>query len=170
VNIYYLAEIRSVIDRSRALPGGVTIRPVAESDIPVLATTFLRSYGASVVAGLDEAAAEIRSVFDGTWGVPWPEASPAAWQGEELAGAVFSVRRPSMEMANAPSCPWLTDVFTDPRYRRGGIARGLLGAACRTMEAAGETRVGLTVDDKNDAAVSLYRSLGFTRATDSKAR
>jgi N-alpha-acetyltransferase 10/11 len=170
VNIYYLAEVRSVIDRAQALPDGVTVRPVVESDIPALATTFLRSYGPAVVAGIDEAVAEIRSVFDGRWGVPWPEASPAAWLGEELTGAVLSVRRPSTEMGNAPSCPWLTDVFTDPRYRRGGIARGLLGAACRVMEAAGESRVGLTVDDENDAAVALYRTLGFVKATDFGAR
>lgn len=161
MNIYLVAEVSSVIGRSRALPDRVTVRPVAETDIPVLADTFLRAYGPAVVENPDDALAEIRSAFDGTWGPFWPAASPAAWMGAELAGAVQSVRRPSWP--DAPDCPWLIDVFTDPRYRRTGIAGGLIAAACRAMRAAGEQRIGLTVDDGNDAALALYRSLGFAR-------
>jgi ribosomal protein S18 acetylase RimI-like enzyme len=33
--------------------------------------------------------------------------------------------------------------------------------ACGVLEAAGEARVGLTVDDANLSALGLYRSLGF---------
>jgi ribosomal protein S18 acetylase RimI-like enzyme len=32
------------------------------------------------------------------------------------------------------------------------------------MDAAGEGRIGLTVDDDNVAAVALYKSLGFSEA------
>lgn len=162
MNVYYLAEVRSVASRSPALPDDVTVRPVAESDIPALADVFLRAYGPAVAGSPDEAATEIRSAFGGTWGVLWPAASPAAWRGEELAGAVLSVRRPSWE--GAPDRPWIIDVFTDPRSRRAGIARGLMAVACGAMQAAGEPVVGLTVEDTNDPAITLYRSLGFAAA------
>jgi N-alpha-acetyltransferase 10/11 len=163
VDIYCIADVRSVIGRSSALPGGVIVRPIAETDIPALAEMYLRAYGPAAVGSPGDAVAEMRSAFDGTWGVLWPEASPAAWRGDELAGVVQSVRRPSMD--DAPECPWLIEVFTDPRHRRAGIARALVAVACRAMEAAGESRVGLTVDDHNMAALALYRSLGFSEAT-----
>jgi N-alpha-acetyltransferase 10/11 len=164
MNVYYLAEVRSVVARSRALPVGFTFRPVAEDDVTMLAGTFERAYGPAVASSVDAAVAEMRSSFGGTWGVLWPEASPVAWNGDEVAGAVLAVRRPA-SMDGAPGCPWLIDVFTDPRYQRAGIALGLMGAACRVMLAAAEPRVGLTVDTTNSAAVSLYQSLGFAAMT-----
>jgi N-alpha-acetyltransferase 10/11 len=163
VNVYYLADVCFVIDRSPALPAGVTIRSIAETDIALLAETYLRAFGPATAGSLNEAVAEMKAASDGAWGALWPEASPAAWKCGELAAAVQTVRRPSWE--GAPDCPWLIDVFTDPRHRRAGIASALIGAACRVMGSAGEPRVGLTVDDGNVAAVSLYKSLGFSRST-----
>jgi ribosomal protein S18 acetylase RimI-like enzyme len=65
-------------------------------------------------------------------------------------------------MPGTPDCPWLIEVFTDPRHRRAGLARALMAAACAVIDAAAEGRVGLTVDDDNAAAVALYKSLGFS--------
>jgi ribosomal protein S18 acetylase RimI-like enzyme len=163
VNLYYLADISSVIDRSPVLPGGVTIRPVAEDDIPLMAGPYLRAFGPAAVTSVDDAVAELSASLGGAWGVPWPEASLAAWRDGELAGAVLAVRRPSWK--DAPGYPWLIDVFTDPCHRRAGIARALIGAACRVMSTAGEPRVGLTVDDENRAALTLYKSLGFSKTS-----
>jgi N-alpha-acetyltransferase 10/11 len=160
MNIYYFADSRSVAGQPRDLPDGVTIRPVAENELPALAAMFQRAYGPAVAPSLDEAAAEMTGALGGIWGEFWPEASPAGWKDGELAGAVLTVRRPSWQ--NAPDCPWLIDVFTDPLYRRTGIARCLISTASRAIAVAGETRVGLTVDDENHAAIALYRSLGFT--------
>jgi N-alpha-acetyltransferase 10/11 len=161
VNVYYLADVGSVIDRSPALPPDVTVRSVVETDMLVLAQTFQRSYGQAAVGTVDDAVKEMTAAFGGAWGTLWPEASPAAWRGGELAGVVQAVQRPSWE--GAPDCPWLIDVFTDPGHRRAGIAGALIGVACRVMSASGEPRVGLTVDDGNLAAVTLYKSLGFSR-------
>jgi N-alpha-acetyltransferase 10/11 len=163
VNVCYLADVCSVIDRSPALPAGVTIRSIAETEVTLLAQTYLRAFGSAAAGSLNDAVAEMKAASDGAWGALWPEASPAAWRCGELAGVVQTVRRPSWE--GAPDCPWLIDVFTDPGHRRAGIARALIGAACRVMSAAGEPHVGLTVDDGNLAAVTLYRSLGFSQPT-----
>jgi N-alpha-acetyltransferase 10/11 len=64
-------------------------------------------------------------------------------------------------MEDAPDCPWLIEVFTDPGHRGTALARTLLRAACTVIAEAGEERVGLTVDADNGPAVTLYRSLGF---------
>ncbi len=162
MNVYYLADVCSVVDRSPAVPAGVIIRPIREADIPLLAQTFRRAYGPAAAGTLSDVVAEMTAAFGGAWGALWPRASPAAWRGGQLAGAVQAVRRPSWE--GAPDCPWLIDVFTDPSHRRAGIARSLIGAACRVMSAAGEPRVGLTVDEANVAAVTLYKSLGFAES------
>ena len=162
MNVYYLADVCSVIDRSPALPTGLAIRSIADTDLTVLAETYLRAFGPAAVASLNDAVEEMKAAADGAWGEMWPEASPAAWRDGELAGVVQTVRRPSWE--DAPDCPWLIDVFTDPRHRRTGIASVLIGAACRVMGTAGEERVGLTVDDGNLAAVALYKSLGFSQS------
>lgn len=162
MNVYYVADVRSVLERSPAMPTAVIVRPIAEADIPALAELYLRAFSPPVAGSLEEALAEMKAEFDGKWGVLWTEASPAAWVGDELASVVLTVRRPSW--ADAPDCPWLTDVFTDPRYRRNGIARSLLAAACRVLSAVGEPRIGLTVERTNVAAVALYRSLGFAES------
>jgi ribosomal protein S18 acetylase RimI-like enzyme len=161
MNIYLVADVRAVVDRATAMPDGITVRPVAPTDIPDIAELFLSAY-ASMAKTLDNALAEVTGAFAGTWGVHWPDASPGAWAGGELASVVQSVRRPGWD--DAPDLPWIIDVFTDPGRRRTGLARGLLGVACRAMEIAGEPRVGLTVDDQNVAAVALYESLGFAKA------
>jgi ribosomal protein S18 acetylase RimI-like enzyme len=135
------------------------------TDIPALAELYLRAYDLRANA-FGDAAAEMASAFDGSWGVLWPDASPGAWLASELVGVVQAVRRPSREsMPDAPDCPWLIEVFTDPRHRRAGLARALMVVACGVMDAAGEGRVGLTVDDDNVAAVALHKSLGFSEAT-----
>jgi N-alpha-acetyltransferase 10/11 len=142
----------------------VTVRSIMQADLPALADLFLRVYESRIQIP-DDAVAEMRSAFDGTWGAWWPEASKSAWIADELVAVVQAVHRPSREsMPGAPDCPWLIDVFTDPHHRRLGIARGLVAAACEVMQAAGEERVGLTVDNQNLPAVALYKSLGFSDA------
>jgi GNAT superfamily N-acetyltransferase len=143
------------------MASSLTVQPIMPADVRALADLYLRAHE-SQTQTFNDAFTEMSSAFDGTWGVLWPEASPAAWKGQELVAVVQTVHRPSRDsMPDAPDCPWLIDVFTDPRYRRTGLARGLIAVACEVMQAAGEDRVGLTVDDDNIPAVTLYKSLGF---------
>jgi N-alpha-acetyltransferase 10/11 len=146
------------------MAANLTVRPIVPADVRALADLYLRAYD-SQTQTFSDAVAEMSSAFDGTWGVWWPEASPAAWKGQELVAVVQTVHRPSRDsMPGAPAFPWLIDVFTGPDYRRTGLARGLMAVACEVMQAAGEDRVGLTVDEDNIPAVALYKSLGFAKA------
>ena len=161
MNVYCVADVQAVVERAQALPGRVELRPMTEADLPALAALYLLAY-APAVDRLEDAVAEMESAFDGTWGDLWRNASPVALADKEPVGFVQSVRRPSMD--DAPDCPWLIEVVTHPGHRRAGLARALVGFACDVILAAGETRVGLTVDDTNLPALSLYRSLGFIEA------
>ena len=162
MNVYFVANVRSIAGRSPVLPGNVTVRPIVQAGIPALAELYLRAYDLRAET-FDDAAAEMASAFDGSWAALWPDASPGAWIGDDLVAVVQAVRRPSREsMPDAPDCPWLIEVFIDPRHRRAGLARGLMAVACGVMDAGGESRVGLTVDDENAAAAALYKSLGFS--------
>lgn len=53
---------------------------------------------------------------------------------------------------------------TDPRHRRQGLARRILGALMARAGEAGATRAYLQVEADNEAALSLYRAAGFAEA------
>jgi hypothetical protein len=102
MNVYYVADVRSVIEGSLALPAELEVRPMTRADVPALAHLYLRAYDEPDTT-LDDAVDEMSSALDGTWGVLWGEASPIAWVGSEPVAVVQTVRRPSMD--DAPDCP-----------------------------------------------------------------
>ena len=159
MDIYLTATVQAPSGEPMVVPEGVDVRPISAADLNAVAELYRRAYGLGADA-LGDAVAEMASAFDGTWGALWPDASPVAWIGPTPVAVVATVRRPVME--DAPRCPWLIEVFTDPAHRRASLARTLLRAACTVIARAGEERVGLTVDMDNTPAVRLYRSLGFT--------
>jgi ribosomal protein S18 acetylase RimI-like enzyme len=55
----------------------------------------------------------------------------------------------------------LWGVFVHPDWRRGGLARSLLGELFAYARARGVTQVKLSVNVENEKAAALYRSLGF---------
>ena len=57
---------------------------------------------------------------------------------------------------------WLEDLFVSERYRRSGMGRALGEAAIERARELGCVRLELDVDADNDAALALYRSLGFS--------
>jgi GNAT superfamily N-acetyltransferase len=48
------------------------------------------------------------------------------------------------------------------RFRRRGVGRATIAAAARWAGALGAAYLGLAVTVRNDAAVALYRGMGFT--------
>lgn len=55
----------------------------------------------------------------------------------------------------------IKDLAVHPEYRRRGVARQLLSRSLRRLDAAGARRAILEVRESNDAAISLYYSVGF---------
>ena len=56
---------------------------------------------------------------------------------------------------------WLEDVFVEPEHRRAGVGRELMAASLERARERGCARVQLDVNERNEAALALYRSLGF---------
>ncbi|MFA9400515.1 MAG: GNAT family N-acetyltransferase [Acidobacteriota bacterium] len=57
---------------------------------------------------------------------------------------------------------WLEDVFVEPGARGGGLGRTLVEAAVERARARGCGRIQLDCNRDNEAAIRLYKSLGFT--------
>ncbi len=77
-------------------------------------------------------------------------------EGDGSAGAVgFVITRIAADEAE------IITIATDPARRRSGAARELLHAAIRELQRERIARLFLEVDEKNAAALSLYRKLGF---------
>jgi ribosomal protein S18 acetylase RimI-like enzyme len=55
----------------------------------------------------------------------------------------------------------LRDLYVLPGSRRRGVAAALVGAVREAALAAGATRLSLVTEPDNQAALGLYRSLGF---------
>lgn len=101
------------------------------------------------------------------------QAADAPWSAETIAGllaqpGVFGL---AAMRGEAPSGFILCRVVADeaevltlavlPEARRHGIARALMTAAMTQAKAGGVARVLLEVSVRNDAALALYRSVGF---------
>lgn len=75
-------------------------------------------------------------------------------EGERLAGAVLTSRV-------APGVAHVTQLCVEPRCQGRGLGRRLMEAALARLAASGYRGVSLTVTAENQAAVGLYRRLGF---------
>lgn len=56
---------------------------------------------------------------------------------------------------------WLEDLFVTETARRSGLGRAMVLAAIDRAEERNCRRIELDVDDVNQAAVALYKDLGF---------
>jgi GNAT superfamily N-acetyltransferase len=80
-------------------------------------------------------------------------------EGDPAAGVVQLRYRWSVWRASEDCL--LEDLFVAPDARRGGLGRALLQAAIKRARARGSRRIELDTAERNEAAVSLYRSFGF---------
>lgn len=64
------------------------------------------------------------------------------------------------DFENAPA--WIYDVRVQPEFRRQGLGRNLLLQAEKWAQKEGFSKIGLHVFGHNTAAISLYKSVGYT--------
>lgn len=65
---------------------------------------------------------------------------------------------------------WLEDLFVVPSHRGSGIGRELAAAVIERARERGCIRLELDVDEDNEPALALYRSLGFTDTSKGRVR
>jgi mycothiol synthase len=86
-----------------------------------------------------------------------PELSVLAFDGDEIVGYVLSYQDPD------PDRIYIGQVGVQSRWRRQGVAGGLLAWVLRAAGEAGKLRAGLAVDaDSPVGAVGVYERVGFT--------
>ena len=56
---------------------------------------------------------------------------------------------------------WLEDLYVEPERRGAGVGRELMAASLERASERGCARVQLDVNERNEAALGLYRELGF---------
>jgi ribosomal protein S18 acetylase RimI-like enzyme len=143
------------------VPAGYLLRPCRTTDIEQLGELYFDSYEpGQACASLPEAIADIQAAFAGDYGELWAEASLVATTHErQLVAAIQIVKR--APWPDTPDCPFAIELFTARAHRRRGIARSLVLAALEVIARAGQPQLALRVSPDNQAAQSLYRSLGF---------
>ena len=144
--------------------GGVTldrplpeVRPPTAADRDALARVMLDAYRGTIDyedETIVEAVAEVDAWF--TSAEPLVDRSLVALEAGEVVGAALLSRVDGM--------PLVAYLYTDPAWKRRGIAEGLLRAVMSSLAAAGEDRIHLWVTAGNTAAERIYDRLGFIDA------
>lgn len=138
----------------------VEFRTPRRSDISRLGALYFSSYEPGVPgADLEEATADIAAVYDGLYGVFWPDASAVAIADETIVGSLLTVEEAPWD--DTPPGPFIVELFVDRAHRRRGIARQLMHRCLAALQSGGSTAVGLRVVADNQPARDLYSSLGF---------
>jgi ribosomal protein S18 acetylase RimI-like enzyme len=153
-----IAEGRVV--ETPGLAAGFAVRAPAESDAGRLGRLY---FDAGVpyadLADAGAAADEIRAFFRGEFGDFWPAASGVAERDGRLVAALLTVHRAPWD--DTPDGPFITDLFTDPGFRRQGLARVLVARCLGEVHRSARRCVALRVESGNTPAVDLYQSFGF---------
>jgi ribosomal protein S18 acetylase RimI-like enzyme len=149
--------------RVAELPGlaaGFTVRPPAEGDAGRLGQLY---FDAGVpyanLAHAEAAVEEILAFFRGEFGDFWPDASGVVEHDGRLVAALLAVHRAPWD--DTPDGPFITDLFTDPGFRRRGLGRVLMARCLAAVHRSARQWVALRVESDNAPAVHLYRSFGF---------
>jgi GNAT superfamily N-acetyltransferase len=83
--------------------------------------------------------------------------------GEPAVGVAQLRFRPSVWTGAEDA--WLEDLFVVEGARHGGAGRALVQACVDRARARGCKRIQLDANERNEAALALYESLGFNSAT-----
>ncbi len=143
-----------------SIPSALRLRRMAPSDAPALGPLYFESYDPGISwSTLQEAADDTDAWFNGEYGSPWWDGSLVVQDGDNVVAAVFCVQR--APWPDTPDCPFVTDLFTDRRYRRRGLAQAMLTTALDAAATIERPQLSLRVLPDNGPALALYRSLGF---------
>ena len=145
-----------------ALPMGLDIRPVVESD-------HRRIWDADEEAFRDHwnRAERTEADFAGWFAIPEIDTSlwRVAWDGDEVAGSVMTFIYPNDNDGLGMKRGWLEHISVRRPWRRRGLASALIAEALRGLRDTGMTEAALGVDSENvTGALRVYESIGFRRS------
>jgi ribosomal protein S18 acetylase RimI-like enzyme len=131
----------------------LTLKPVSAENLRVFAETKLRAWMGDETSPLQEdvEAEEGRRARELTGS----GRGLLAFLDEEPAGYIWWHEDPSRVR-------WISQIATRLPFRRQGVARALMAECIRSAYEGGNRALVLDVDVENEAALALYRGLGFT--------
>jgi mycothiol synthase len=143
------------------LPEGLEIRAVVEAD-------HRRIWDADEEAFRDHWAAGERTPEDYERWFSFPNLDTSlwrvAWDGDEVAGSVFTLIWPEENAKLGLSRGWLEHISVRRPWRKRGLATALIADTLRLFRDMGLEEGALGVDSENPTgALRLYESLGFRR-------
>jgi mycothiol synthase len=143
------------------LPAGLELRPVVEAD-------HRRIWDADTEAFRDHPAAAERTEehFEGWFTMPNLDTGlwRVAWDGDEVAGSVWSLVWPEENEKLGLGRGWLEHISVRRPWRKRGLATALIADTLRMFRDMGLDEGALGVDSENPTgALQLYESLGFRR-------
>ena len=101
----------------------------------------------------DDAIGEVERTVEGEYGAFLPDASFVAEDGGRIVGASL--------VTSFESRPFLAHLVVHPDAQRRGLGASLVAASGNALLAGSDSELGLLVTEANEAAVALYRKLGF---------
>lgn len=141
-----------------ALPLGVQLRPASASDAGAVARLRLEALPGQSGSDPVTAAAEVGRHLAGEHGQPVPDGCLVAVDEQSQVIAWVLTVRPAP--GSGTTSLLVLDLCTAPPWQGRGLGRALVVSAMRAAAAEAD-RVGIQVDDGNENALSLCRSLGF---------
>jgi ribosomal protein S18 acetylase RimI-like enzyme len=142
---------------------GVTLdRPMPELRQPTaddrdrLAELMLDAYVGTIDYDgetIAEALAEVDGYFAAQVGKPLLAQSLVALEAGKIVSAAL--------LSNLTGLPHVAYLYTDPAWKRRGLAEGLLRSVMGSLAAAGHERIYLWVTPGNTPAERIYERLGF---------
>lgn len=159
--ITLMANIASLPLANLALPHRYEFRETRLQDTQELANLYFAAYPRLIVETEVAALEEIQVTFKGEYGDLDLSASPLVTTAGMIAAAILTVKEAPWD--DTPPGPFLIEVIVHPDHRRRGLARAAVLQASSTLLAKGEQTVALRVMSDNEAALKLYRGLGFRR-------
>jgi mycothiol synthase len=141
------------------LPEGLELRPVVEAD-------HRRIWQADTEAFRDHWAAAQRTEADFERWFTMPNLDTGlwrvAWDGDEVAGSVWTLVWPEENEKLGLSRGWLEHISVRRPWRKRGVATALIAETLRMFGDMGLAEGALGVDAENPTgALHLYESLGF---------
>lgn len=143
------------------LPAGLEIRPVVEAD-------HRRIWDADTEAFRDHWGSPERTEEDFQRWFTMPNLDTGlwrvAWDGDEVAGSIFSLVWPEENEKLGLGRGWLEHISVRRPWRKRGLATALIAETLRMFRDMGLDEGALGVDSENPTgALQLYESLGFRR-------
>jgi len=142
----------------------ITIRPATPADLDVVMRhrrSMFADMGNRMRADLDAMDASSRPLFARALG----DGSYRGWLAREhdgrvvAGGGIIMLPYHSSPRDPSPQRAWIVNMYTEPRYRRQGLARRLMDEMIGWCRGQGMTTVYLHASDEGRP---LYESLGFT--------